>query len=292
MAALSTPAVEASNHGEWRLWQSEQGLADSYVAGIARSPNDVYWVSHGDPWSLCEVPARDGDRIDWESGDGISGTEYVERSSDGRMHGTSVTGEVVPCAYDGSEWRGSCPPGKYAEYTDSCFASGTMVLTPSGDLPIELVASGDSVFAYDSKAHQLVSRRVLSRKKHKATRIWQIQSDSGAIVSTTPNHHFLSTRGWTSTKNLQPGEELTRAVGPVTRVVSVLRTDRFEPVYNLIVEKENTFVAQGNVVHCFASFKFLQALWHPLSYRISRFFESFQRHQRPSAVRLHKCPSA
>ncbi len=234
---------------------------------------------------------RDGDEIYWESDDGLSGTETVDRSSDGTMRGKRTTGDVVPCDYDGRRWHGDCPPGEYKESEDTCFAAGTKVLTASGYHPIELIARGDSVLAYDSQSRQLVRRRVLSRKRHKAARIWEIHTDSGAIVATTPNHHVLSARGWTSVKALEPGDVLTRGFGSTTRVVSVLRTDRFEPVYNLVVDKENTFIVEGTVVHCFASFKRLQALWYRLSYGTWGFLRSFEYPQRLGPVRSQRSSS-
>src|SRR5438105_9893498 len=91
----------------------------------------------------------------------------------------------------------------------ACFASGTMVLTAAGNRAIELIGSGDLVFAYDPHAGKLVSRRVFERKSHKATRIWEVHTDSGATILTTPKHPFLSAQGWTTAEELQPGDVIT-----------------------------------------------------------------------------------
>lgn len=62
----------------------------------------------------------DGNRIDWRSDDGLSGTEIVEKTADGRMRGVAATGDCKPCDYDGKNWngRGACPNGSYVESDD------------------------------------------------------------------------------------------------------------------------------------------------------------------------------
>jgi hypothetical protein len=61
--ALATPVMHGSNPSEWRFWQYEQGLADSYVSAITRSPNDIYWICHGELLSLSRMDGMEVRKI-------------------------------------------------------------------------------------------------------------------------------------------------------------------------------------------------------------------------------------
>lgn len=47
--ALFGTRAQASSAGEWRYWQAQQGLADSFVATISRDLTGALWVVHGEP---------------------------------------------------------------------------------------------------------------------------------------------------------------------------------------------------------------------------------------------------
>ena len=49
MSASSTPAADS---GEWRYWQTDQGLADSYVVAVSRDAGGTLWVTHGDVYAM------------------------------------------------------------------------------------------------------------------------------------------------------------------------------------------------------------------------------------------------
>lgn len=67
------------------------------------------WDKAGREWH----GTKKGDTIEWESTDGLKGSERVVDLGNGRMRGVSTTGDVVPCDYDGETWEGDCPRGKY-----------------------------------------------------------------------------------------------------------------------------------------------------------------------------------
>jgi len=49
---MSASSASAGNSGEWRYWQAEQGLADSYVVSVTRDSNGAVWMSHGDSYAI------------------------------------------------------------------------------------------------------------------------------------------------------------------------------------------------------------------------------------------------
>jgi signal transduction histidine kinase/DNA-binding response OmpR family regulator/ligand-binding sensor domain-containing protein len=51
-------ALYAASVGEWRCWQAEQGLADSFVASVTRDPNGVVWLTHGDVHAITRFDGR------------------------------------------------------------------------------------------------------------------------------------------------------------------------------------------------------------------------------------------
>jgi signal transduction histidine kinase/CheY-like chemotaxis protein len=58
LCALLAPAAFAESFGEWRYWQAQQGLADSYIVGLSRQPNGDLWAVHGDLPAVSRFDGR------------------------------------------------------------------------------------------------------------------------------------------------------------------------------------------------------------------------------------------
>jgi len=61
--ALTTVPLVAGNAGEWRTWQTSQGLADSFIAGLSRDGSGAIWAVHGDSPALTRMDGRTFDLI-------------------------------------------------------------------------------------------------------------------------------------------------------------------------------------------------------------------------------------
>jgi len=74
-------------------------------------------------------------------------------------------------------------------------------------------------------------------------------------IRTTWGHPFLTANGYRNAWRLKSSDSLIAAdeCGSLfeNRIASIRQTDEFEPVYNLRVEENYTYVVQGSVVHCF-----------------------------------------
>ena len=89
---------------------------------------------------------------------------------------------------------------KWNPAKEHCFPEGTMVKIYNGEKPIERIRVGDSVYAGDGL--------------HKVTRLWQRDFEGDLfelkqgnnIVKCTPNHPFLTQRGWIRADGLQPSD--------------------------------------------------------------------------------------
>jgi len=161
-----------------------------------------------------------------------------------------------------------------------CFPAGTLITTAQGNSDIATVREGDFVTALDPDRQVVESRRVSRVLKHNGCRIWCIRFADGQLVRTTAIHSFLVGANWVQARHLRCGD-LVSAVsssGEVVlhRVSQSIRTNEVEDVYNLIVEDNFTFLAEGLVAHSFTHFRSLRSLywktrtalvsyWHALS---------------------------
>ncbi len=149
-----------------------------------------------------------------------------------------------------------------------CFAAGTGIMTASGLRRIESLAVGDEVSALCSASGQIVERQIDRYVAHSAERIWEISIlDANHPIGTTGCHLFLTGRGWKRTRQLKAGDALRANTG-WAKIRSVQMTTRIEPVYNLVVDGELTFIADGVVAHSFAYFRTLRTWVHRRKLRL------------------------
>ena len=143
-----------------------------------------------------------------------------------------------------------------------CFVAETRILTPNGWNEIASLKRGDSVMSLDRGTGQLVSCQVLKLLRYSAKQLWDVQLAGGEVLTTTKDHSFLTRRGWTTTKNLRVGEELSfvNRAGQtrLNSIVEITRTERAEPVFNLRTGREFNFIAEGLVAHNFTHLRGLR----------------------------------
>lgn len=114
---------------------------------------------------------------------------------------------------------------------------------------------GDNVLSWHPANGRLESRRVC-----------QVRSYNGGVVASitfsperikfraTPHHTVFTSRGWKRVSKLRCGDEvLVTDGGPCSFacVAHVAMSDKLEPVYNLITEREHNFIVGGVVAHNF-----------------------------------------
>ena len=152
---------------------------------------------------------------------------------------------------------------KKQDVGNGCFASSTLVLTLEGWRRIDQLNPGDSITSFDVQTGQLINRRVINRKDHGLTRLWELNiAATTKPVSTTSNHPFLTPRGWLYARKLKKGDLIRTFEGIYVEVQSIEKTSRFEPVHNLITEGEHNYIADHCVVHNFVYFRMLRAWWY------------------------------
>lgn len=159
----------------------------------------------------------------------------------------------------------------------ACFPARTMVHTPSGLRDIADLSGGDTVLALSSDG--TVSRRSILRvRKHNRRRIDAIGMSTGAMLRTTSGHSFSLGGRWTRAADLKCSDEILGvdgrgAVLPV-KVASIEIGVAFEPVFNLIVDEDFTFLVNGIVAHSFSYWRRPRMAWWRLRAGISAFAQN------------------
>lgn len=133
-----------------------------------------------------------------------------------------------------------CHPG--------CFPSGTLVLTPFGQQPIDAIRVGDEVTSV-LPDRVLVTRPVTSIFRTQ-NRLWELRAGGQLLTTTETQPLALSDGSFVAAGKLRRGDELLYFRDGETvpiLVESVCKTDRISPVSNLVLGEQATFLA-GNFV--------------------------------------------
>ena len=131
-----------------------------------------------------------------------------------------------------------------------CFPIGTMIRTPSGQVPIESLSAGDTVRTFDP-AGKFINARV---EKLFVTHdhVVLVTTDRGVLQTTIEHPIGLSDGTFLEAGKLQPGDKILMWNDGALSPATVLRTStqkREELVYTLSVNGPHTFLAADFVVH-------------------------------------------
>jgi len=131
------------------------------------------------------------------------------------------------------------------------FSGDTVVSTPDGEVKIEDLAVGDTVFAWDEETGETGSYEVTAAFSHEDRVIEYLVIDGERLV-TTPEHPFYTKeRGWVPAGDLEQDEQVRQADGTYGVVESLRLVEREQRMYNLTVDEAHTyFVGDGQwLVH-------------------------------------------
>jgi Family of unknown function (DUF6861)/Pretoxin HINT domain len=136
-----------------------------------------------------------------------------------------------------------------------CFPAGTLIHTPDGTQPIESLAVGDPVLAYDFDAGRAVARAVTSVTRGSTERWIRTHLAVGGELRATPPHKFWveSEQGWIAAEVLEPGMTL-RLIDGSTDIVADIAVEKCaaaEPTFNFGVDETANYYAgeRGILVH-------------------------------------------
>jgi hypothetical protein len=120
-----------------------------------------------------------------------------------------------------------------------CLAAGTPVWTAKGPLEIEQIRVGDLVLAQHPETGELAYKPVLRTTVRPAGQLIKIEA-GGETCETSGGHLFwVAGEGWVKSRELQSGQILHSAAGPVH--ISSVSLGQEAETYNLIVADFNTY---------------------------------------------------
>ena len=163
------------------------------------------------------------------------------------------------------------------EEPPSCFPASTLVCTESGWREIGDIVAGELVLACDSGGN-VAFRKVSKKNVYSPSRISRVYQDGGAeMFSATKSHSIKTARGWFRVGQLKVGDEVEQVDlsggKSYQKVEKIVHDDAIEPVYNLVVEKDYTFVVKGCLAHSFTYFRSIRVA----CYELERLWLSVQR---------------
>lgn len=141
----------------------------------------------------------------------------------------------------------------WLEHDESCLPGETLILTDRGHVPIQDIQVGDSVWTHKNRWRPVVN--VWDKGDRE---VLELRGASGKEIVATPNHRFWAKRDgsgeaeWVRAdemilcrwaKSLPDGDQ-----GFTERVISV-KASGSERVFDIEVEDDHSFVAEGVVVH-------------------------------------------
>lgn len=152
----------------------------------------------------------------------------------------------------------------YAQFgfviADECIAGDALIETDQGQVPLsEIPTSGATqVLCYDEHFEQWTFRRILRWIPQGRKKTLTVTTRAGRIRC-TPDHLFLTQRGWREAQKIQPGDLIYTPVNATDhpawttsfRQIMSVTVDQGPgvPVFDLEIEEHHNFVANGILVH-------------------------------------------
>jgi len=125
-----------------------------------------------------------------------------------------------------------------------CFAAGTKISTPHGEVNIEDIKIGDLVYAYDFKSGLRVERRVTETPKN-FTHFWVEVRIGQESIKATRGHRFWieNEKRWIEAADLKVGMQVRTVDGQIDAIsdVAIRPLSQPEPTYNLVVETDHDY---------------------------------------------------
>lgn len=112
-----------------------------------------------------------------------------------RPNHKAIDRKVFPA--DSTFWETAYPP---------CFPPGTMVATPTGWKAIETIQSGELVIGGSGNSQPVAAAHVTPY----SGKVIRVIAEGSTETLSTPNHRFLTLRGWIRAENLQAGDVLVQ----------------------------------------------------------------------------------
>ncbi len=133
-----------------------------------------------------------------------------------------------------------------AEGGGGCFVAGTSITLSDGSTkPIEKIKSGDYVMSRSGLGQTNTVAQVISTY-HTTGREYLVVNET---MKVTPEHILLINGQWRIAETMRIGEFLLDEKGKFVPIFSIERRFDQVPIYNLTIDKTQTYFADGYLVH-------------------------------------------
>lgn len=123
-----------------------------------------------------------------------------------------------------------------------CFAAGTPVMTPDGEVPIEQIKQGDLVLARDEfNVEGPAEAKRVEKTMNGTAKLFELSIGGHIIRTTGPHPFFAKGKGWTPAEELAVGDLLSTNHRDWVELEKITETDQEEQVYNLRVDDHRTY---------------------------------------------------
>lgn len=133
-----------------------------------------------------------------------------------------------------------------------CFTEDTNISTINGLLPINQLSIGDEVYSYDEETNSYKYSNITQIITNTCSELIELSVDD-EIIKSTPNHPYLTNKGWVEAADLVAGTLILSEDNSYSIVNSVKSVVLDEPVttYNICVDNSHTYLVGNNqlVVH-------------------------------------------
>jgi hypothetical protein len=184
---------------------------------------------------------------------GCSGSTTSEKTG-GAPEDGAVGGSAGVAGSGGAGGVGGAPPGGGG--WSACFAAGTPIATPSGEVAIERLRVGDLVLAYDQGTHRVVPRPVVRTFAHPDQRPGRLTLEDGRVLEVTDNHPIYrpDRNDYADAGDILENTRLLllRGVSTDSGIATGFQADAGalpQTVYNIEVAEEHNYFAANVLVH-------------------------------------------
>lgn len=191
-----------------------------------------------------------------------------------------------------------------------CVASGTMIATPSGPVPVEQLRGGDEVHAYDETGEGLIVAPIAAVSSREVDELLEVQvgslvvdgpavddplaSSPFAVLRLTDEHPLLTERGWVRAGELRNDDRIycfdSRLL--LLPIVGIERVPGRAVVHNFHVPGPETYIANGLITHnCYVPRR--KGFANPITtfVNIEQILNTIERHAAKQGMKLEPTPA-
>jgi hypothetical protein len=145
------------------------------------------------------------------------GVYYGDRKETGKRHTICTWQSVLSIIKNTQDGSATYTIGDFLNDTvcviiDECFDGDSLVLTPTGYVPIKIIKSGDIVLNYSETTGEFKEDIVVKRHENltnsSSEKMYEMEFDNGSIIKVTGNHKFLTNLGWVRADDLNENHEI------------------------------------------------------------------------------------